>query len=421
MFIMHINDVQLPILFKQDEWISLWRRGVCWPPPLRQREIPEPGGGQHTPLRQRETFSIFELSNHTYFSKVAEMGRKRVGKQLSYLIIGNGITGVTAAETLRAADATCAITIVADEFFPVYYRPALKDYLAGRLTEERLWARPSTFYQQQRVRFVPGHVVRIQAEQQYVQLHDGQRINYDKLLLAHGARARRLLCPGQDLAGVLTLRNVPDYQQLLLRLTDAKRIVVCGSGTLALESAEALRHLGYEVIHLLRYTTIWPEVLDATASDLVLQEERRDGIDVRTEEEIAELVGTDGQVREVITTRGTHIPCDMVLIAIGIEPHIDFVRASGIACGRGIQVDAAMRTNVPGIYAAGDVVETKDVMTGRTRVVGQWYPAIQQAQIAARGMLEREIVRREKSARDILYNATFLYGLVFVSLGQTTA
>jgi NADPH-dependent 2,4-dienoyl-CoA reductase/sulfur reductase-like enzyme/Fe-S-cluster-containing hydrogenase component 2/CRP-like cAMP-binding protein len=362
-----------------------------------------------------------ELINHKYFSKVAEEGGKRVGKQLSYLIIGNGITGVTAAETLRAADAACSITIVADEFFPVYYRPALKDYLAGRLTEERLWARPSTFYQQQRVRFVPGHVVRIQAEQQYVQLHDGQRINYDKLLLAHGARARRLLCPGQDLAGVMTLRNVPDYQQLLLRLTDAKRIVVCGSGTLALESAEALRHLGYEVIHLLRYNTIWPEVLDATASDLVLQEERRDGIDVHTEEEIAELVGTDGQVREVITTRGTHIPCDMVLIAIGIEPHIDFVRASGIACGRGIQVDAAMRTNVPHIYAAGDVVETKDAITGRTRVVGQWYPAIQQAQIAAQGMLEREPVRREKSARDTLYNATFLYGLDFVSLGQTTA
>jgi NADPH-dependent 2,4-dienoyl-CoA reductase/sulfur reductase-like enzyme/Fe-S-cluster-containing hydrogenase component 2/CRP-like cAMP-binding protein/pSer/pThr/pTyr-binding forkhead associated (FHA) protein len=342
-----------------------------------------------------------------------------VGKQQSYLIIGNGITGVTAAETLRAADATCSITIVADEFFPVYYRPALKDYLAGRLTEERLWARPSTFYQQQRVRFVPGHVMGIQAEQRYVQLHDGQRINYDKLLLAHGGRARRLLCPGQDLAGVMTLRNVTDYQQLLLRLTDAKRIVVCGSGTLALESTEALRHLGYEIIHLLRYNTIWPEVLDATASDLVLQEERRDGIDVRTEEEIAELVGTNGQVSEVITTRGTHIPCDLVLIAIGIEPHIDFVRASGIACGRGVQVDATMRTNMPGIYAAGDVVETRDVLTGRTRVVGQWYPAIQQAQIAAKEMLEPESAQREKPLRDTLYNATFLYGLDFVSLGQT--
>jgi NADPH-dependent 2,4-dienoyl-CoA reductase/sulfur reductase-like enzyme/Fe-S-cluster-containing hydrogenase component 2/CRP-like cAMP-binding protein len=339
-----------------------------------------------------------------------------VGRPLSYLIIGNGIAGVTAAETLRAADPTGAITIVADEFFPVYYRPALKDYLAGRVNEDKLWARPSTFYQQQRVLFVPGHVVGIQTQQQFVQLHNGQTIGYDKLLLAHGARARQLVCPGQQLAGVMTLRTIPDYQQVLQHLAHARRIVVCGSGTLALESAEALRHLGYEVVHLLRYTTVWSEVLDATASDIVLHEERSAGIEVRTEEEIAEIVGNNGQVTEVITTRGAHIACDMVLIAIGIEPSIDFVRASGIACGRGIQVDAAMRTSVPNIYAAGDVVETIDPISGRTRVVGQWYPAIQQAQIAANSMGGKPSGRPDGH----FYNATFLYGLDFVSVGLTT-
>ncbi len=346
-----------------------------------------------------------------------------MGSQTSYVIIGNGITGVTAAETLRAADATCAITIIADEFFPVYYRPALKDYLAGRLSEEKLWARPSTFYQQQQVRFVPGHVVNIQARQHAVQLHTGQSVTYDQLLLAHGARARQLGCPGQNLAGVMTLRTVADYQQILLRLPDTKRIVVCGSGTLALESAEALRHLGYEVIHLLRYKTIWPEILDATASDLVLQEERRDGIDVRIEEEIAEIVGAQGQVTAVVTTQGSRIPCDMVLVAIGIEPYVDFARASGIACGRGIQVDAAMRTNISAIYAAGDVIETTDPVTGRTRVVGQWYPAILQAQIAAQSMLENAggaSYKQPPLPEDTFYNATFLYGLDFVSIGHTT-
>jgi NAD(P)H-nitrite reductase large subunit len=339
-----------------------------------------------------------------------------VDRQLSYLIIGNGIAGVTAAETLRAADPVGAITVVADEFFPVYYRPALKDYLAGRVNEDKLWARPSTFYQQQRALFVPGHVVGIQTQQQFVQLHNGQYIGYDKLLLAHGARARQLVCPGQQLAGVMTLRTIPDYQQILQRLAHTRRIVVCGSGTLALESAEGLRHLGYEVIHLLRYTTVWSEILDATASDIVLHEERRAGIEVRTEEEIAEIVGNNGQVAEVITTRGAHIPCDMVLIAIGIEPSIDFVRASGIACGRGIQVDAAMRTSIPNIYAAGDIVETTDPVTGKTRIIGQWYPAIQQAQIAANSMLGKQAGRPDSQ----FYNATFLYGLDFVSIGLTS-
>jgi NADPH-dependent 2,4-dienoyl-CoA reductase/sulfur reductase-like enzyme/Fe-S-cluster-containing hydrogenase component 2/CRP-like cAMP-binding protein len=338
-----------------------------------------------------------------------------VDRSLSYVIVGNGIAGVTAAEELRAADPSGAITIIADELFPVYYRPALKDYLAGRINEQKLWARPANFYHQQRIHFVPGHAVGIQAQQQIVQLHNGQAIGYDRLLLAHGARARQLVCPGSHLAGVMTLRTVPDYQQVLQRLAHARRIVICGSGTLALESAEALCHLGYEVVHLLRYSTVWPEVLDATASDIVLHEERQAGIDVRCEEEIAEIVGNNGLVSEVITTRGERIACDMVLIAIGIEPSIDFVRASGIACGRGIQVDAAMRTNVPTIFAAGDVVEIAGA-DGRARVIGQWYPAIQQARIAAHSMLGKVSTKLDGQ----LYNATFLYGLDFVSIGQTS-
>jgi NADPH-dependent 2,4-dienoyl-CoA reductase/sulfur reductase-like enzyme/pSer/pThr/pTyr-binding forkhead associated (FHA) protein/CRP-like cAMP-binding protein/Fe-S-cluster-containing hydrogenase component 2 len=340
-----------------------------------------------------------------------------MGKQLAYLIIGNGITGVTAAEILRSEDSTSSITIVADDPFPVYYRPALKDYLGGRLNEDKLWARPSTFYREQRIRFVPGRVMGINTVQSYVQLHDGQQPGYHKLLLANGARPRQLACPGLELAGVSTLRTVADYQEVLRRLDGVRRIVVCGSGTLALESAETLNHCGYEVTHLLRQRTLWSEVLDPIASDLVLQEEQRDGIDVRTEEEIAEIVGRRGEVCEVITTNGERISCDMVLIAIGIEPLIGFIRASGIACGHGVKVDNCMRTNVPNIYAAGDVVETIDAVTGRTRVLGQWYPAIEQARTAAYSMLD---LHAATLPGNNYYNATFLYGLDFVSIGLTT-
>ncbi len=346
-----------------------------------------------------------------------------MNKQLSYLIIGNGIAGVTAAEILRAEDTASSITIVADDPFPVYYRPALKDYLAGRVHEEKLWARPSTFYQQQRIRFVPGRVIAINALQHVVQLQNGQQIGYHKLLLANGARPRRLTCPGLGLAGVTTLRTVADYQQVVRRLGSANRIVICGSGTLALESAEALQHRGYQVTHLLRHHTLWSEVLDSTASDLVLQEERRAGVDVRTEESISEIVGTNGQVSAVITSSGAHLPCAMVLIAIGIDPIIDFIQPGGIRCGRGVKVDAAMRTNVADIYAAGDVIETTDSWTGRTRVLGQWYPAVQQARVAAYNMLNPDGAGTSGDAANAsmnYYNATFLYGLDFVSIGLTT-
>ncbi len=341
-------------------------------------------------------------------------------RKISYLIIGNGITGVTAAEVLRSADPACTLTIIADEPYPVYYRPALKDYLAGRIVEDKLWARPSTFYQQQKVRFIPGHVVGIDSAKQAVQLQGGQQKRYDKLLLAHGARARQLSCPGLQLAGVSTLRSIEDYQKVRQGLMSARRIVVCGSGTLALETAETLAHQGYKVTHLLRRRTLWSEILDATASDLVLQEERRIGIDVHLEEEIGEIAGEKGQVVGVKTTSGASIPCDMVIIAIGIDPHTEFAQASGIACGSGIQVDAAMRTNVPNIYAAGDIVETRNKKTGITRVLGQWYPSVQQAHIAAQSMLGQPRAVQPADT-DTFYNATFLCGLDFVSIGQTVA
>src|SRR5881392_3020111 len=124
---------------------------------------------------------------------------------ISYLIIGNGIAGVTAAEILRNEDSAADITVIADDPFPVYYRPALKDYLAGRVREDKLWARPNSFYQDHNIRFLPERVIGIQAGQHTVQLQNGRQIGYNKLLLASGARASTLKCPGIDMVGVTTL------------------------------------------------------------------------------------------------------------------------------------------------------------------------------------------------------------------------
>src|SRR6266480_1188489 len=341
-----------------------------------------------------------------------------MSENISYLIIGNGIAGVTAAEILRNEDSAADITVIADDPFPVYYRPALKDYLAGRVHEDKLWARPNSFYQDHNIRFLSERVIGVQAGQHTVQIKNGRQVEYNKLLFASGARASTLKCPGIDLAGVTTLRTVADYQAVQNRLSTARHIVVSGSGTLALETIETLRHRGYSVTHLLRKRTLWSEVLDATASDLVLQQERRDGVDVRLEEGVAEIMGKNGEVSGVITTSGARIPCDMLIIAIGVEPIIDFIKSSGIPCGRGVQVDSAMRTSAPDIYAAGDILETTDTMTRRTRVIGQWYPAIQQARAAAYSMLDLLDTSYPFQA-STFYNATFLYGLDFASIGLT--
>jgi NADPH-dependent 2,4-dienoyl-CoA reductase/sulfur reductase-like enzyme/pSer/pThr/pTyr-binding forkhead associated (FHA) protein len=347
------------------------------------------------------------------------MAQATPARSSSFVIIGNGIAGITAAEVLRTEDAAADITVIADDPFPAYYRPALKDYLAGRVREDKLWARPTNFYQDHAIRFLADRVVSLQAGQHALTLQSGQQLGYDRLLLAHGARASTLTCSGVNLKGVTTLRSVADYQQMEEILSNARRVVVTGSGTLALETIETLRHRGFQVVHLLRRRTLWSEVLDATASDLVLQQEKRDGVEVRMEEEIAEITGRNGQVSSVVTTSGARIPCELVVMAIGIEPNIDFVKKSGIPCGRGLKVDAEMRTPAPDIYAAGDVLETTDLQTGRTRVIGQWYPAIQQARAAAYSMLN-VLDSKKRFLSSTFYNATFLYGLEFASVGVTT-
>ena len=133
------------------------------------------------------------------------------GNRKSYLIIGNGIAGVTAAGTLRAEDNGAQITMIANDAQPAYYRPALKDYLAGRVPQEKLWARPASFYQQLRIQCIADRVIGIDGERHIVGLASGRQVSYDRLLLASGAVANTLSCPGMELAGVTTLRSVADY------------------------------------------------------------------------------------------------------------------------------------------------------------------------------------------------------------------
>ncbi len=307
--------------------------------------------------------------------------------QFSYVVVGNGIAGITAVETLRAEDDAADIAVVADSPLPLYNRPLLKDFLAGRVSEDTLWMRPESFYRDQSVHFIGARVRDIEVDHHAIHLQNGEQIGYQRLLLATGARAKQLSCLGANLVGVTTLRTVDDYKKVLNYLGYVRRVLVIGSGPLAMESVEVFSQKGYQVIHLLRHNTLWPEVLDKTASDLVLQQEWRNGVDIHIEEDSAEIIGRSGHVTGVMTTKGAFIACDMVIVATGITSELDYLQGSGIAFGRGIKVDGSMGTNAPDIYAAGDVAEITNTASGQTDVVGHWYSALQQGRAAAYSML----------------------------------
>ncbi|HEV2579249.1 MAG TPA: FAD-dependent oxidoreductase, partial [Ktedonobacteraceae bacterium] len=347
-------------------------------------------------------------------------------ERCSYIIIGNGIAGITAAETLRNEDAAAEITVIGEHPMPVYTRPALKDFLAGRSSEEDLYARRRSFFADHRLHFVFDRAVSVEVDAHSVQLRSGRHMSYDRLLLATGARARRLSCPGCDLAGVVALRTLADFQSARQSLEAARSVVVVGAGPVALETVEILHHRGYQVTHLLRGRRLWPEVLDMTASNLVLQQERREGIDVRAEEEVMEIVGRQGGVVGVITRSGARIACDLVITAIGSEPVIDFIQASGIACARGVKADHAMRTAAPDIFAAGDVAEVIDPITGQPRCISQWYPAIQQGRTAAYAMLGHLVTHHlmQPSTHNNAYlrsiTTAYFFGYDIAAVGITT-
>ncbi len=308
-------------------------------------------------------------------------------EHLSYVIVGNGIAGVTAAETLRQELPSAEITIIAETPTPACHRPSFKDYLARRIEENVLFARRPSFYADKGLRFLLDRVVDIDVARHQLMLRRGQNVGYDRLLLAMGGRARRLTCSGSDLAGVLTLHSITDYQVALRFLEIARNVVVYGSGPLALETVDTLRQRGLRVTHLLRRRQLWANMLDRTASELLLHQEQEAGVEVRIEDEIMEITGKSGRVQGIITRSGARIPCDLLIVAIGSEPAIDCIKASGIACERGVTVDHAMRSSDADVYAAGDVAETLDPLAGHMRIPGQWYPAMQQGRAAAYGMM----------------------------------
>src|SRR5882672_11114824 len=206
-----------------------------------------------------------------------------------YLIIGDGAAGTSAAQYLRSADPEGLIAIYADDPHPAYYRAALTNYLLGELSEDRLWAVPPTFYQDNNVHRMLARVAFLDANRAQVHLASGGApIPYDALLIATGARARPPPFPGGDLPGVMTMRTLQDARDMmeLVRVGGLSRAVVVGGGPLGLEWVQGLRLRGVHVTLLMREGRFLSGVLDEVASDLLLSRLRQSNVEIKMGEEI---------------------------------------------------------------------------------------------------------------------------------------
>lgn len=322
------------------------------------------------------------------------------GTHRTFVIIGAGLAGARAAETLRAEGFTGRVILIGDEHEQPYERPPLsKQYLAGTAARQSVYVQDPGWYAAQRVELHLGQpAVAIDRERCEVRLGDGARLPYDALLLATGAEPRRLGIPGTDLAGVHHLRRLSHADHLRGVLADPTRppgpLVIAGAGWIGLEVAAAARAAGVEVVVVHPAPTPLYSVLGPELGTVFTELHREHGVRFEFGTRLAAVTGARGMVAGVRLEDGRELPARAVLAAIGAAPRTALAAAAGLelAEGGGVAVGPGLRTSDPRIFAAGDVaaLPADDGPDGRRRV-DHWANARHTGAAAARAMLGREV------------------------------
>jgi 3-phenylpropionate/trans-cinnamate dioxygenase ferredoxin reductase component len=283
------------------------------------------------------------------------------------VIVGGGQAAMQAVDTLRRKGFTGTLTLIGDEPWPPYQRPPLsKKYLAGALERERLLLRPLQFFAEHGVEAHLGHrVTDLAPRERHVRLDDGRVVPYDALLLATGARPRRLAVPGTGLAGVHYLRSIADADRIRAECAPGRRLVIIGGGYIGLEVAATTRELGLEVTVIEMAERVMNRVTCPAVSSFYEAEHARHGVRIRCHETLRALHGAGGQVRAVLTEQGGEYPADLVVIGVGVVPADELAKAAGLECENGVVTDVHCRSSDPAIYAAGDCASHLNRQYGR--------------------------------------------------------
>ncbi len=330
-----------------------------------------------------------------------------------YVIVGSGIAGLAAAETLRQRVPLARISMVSEEAHPFYSRPGLAYLLRGDFGESQLHIRTRDDLRALDLKRITARVEQQHCERQELLLAGGQRLAYDRLLLATGSLAVPPTFPGNDLAGVVKIDSLDDARHILRLARRGRTAVVVGGGITALELAEGLNARGVKVHYLLRGERYWADVLDETESHIVQERLQHEGVTLHLRTQIQEALGSRGQLTAVETQDGERIPCAILAVAIGVRPRVDLARQAGLKVERGIVVNEFLQTSAPHVYAAGDVAEVRNPQTGSAALDVLWSSALAQGRAAGANMagVNRPYVK------GIPFNITQLGGLKVTIIG----
>ena len=339
---------------------------------------------------------------------------------MNIVIVGNGVAGITCALKARERDADAVITVVSGETDYFFARTGLMYAFMDRMSRRDLEPHERRIYADQHIELVRDWVVDLDADRRAVRLGDGGWLQYDRLVLATGAQPNNVPWKGADAIedGLVHFVSMQDLDACERLTPSTRQAVVVGGGLIGIELVECLRHHGVEVTYLVREPHYWPVALGEAEATVVARHMREHGVDVRLAEEIEAITVDDaGRVSRVRTHSGEDIECQMLGVAVGVHPDIQWLQActDSPETGRGIAVDDRLRTSLPDVFACGDCAEIHPA-DGDPFVEQIWYSAKRQGALVAGNLFGDDEAYRPPT----FFNSSRFFEIEYTTVGQVT-
>jgi len=331
-----------------------------------------------------------------------------------HVIIGASAAGLAALEAIREVDRDCAITVLSKERGPLYSRVGLTHFLDGTVRVPGMNMRGPDYARKMNARILTGvAAVDVDPKARAVKLSTGKTLKYDMLLVASGSSAVILPIPGVKQRGVHPCITRKDAINIGKGIPKARQVAVIGAGLIGIQAVEALAKRKKKVAVIEMMPHVMPGMVDPTAARIFEDLLREQGHTLLTGARATEVVGKAGRAVGVRLENGEVIPCQLLIMAAGVRPNIEFLEGTKIQRRQGLLVDAHQQTSMKGIYAAGDVAETTDMLSGQRVVIAIWPEALNQGRVAGLNMAGVPT----KYEGSLAMNVTSVLGLPIASLG----
>ena len=321
---------------------------------------------------------------------------------MNYLIIGNSAAGVGGIEGIRSVNKNDNITVITDEPYLAYSRPLISYYLADKVKFQNMNYRSKSFYEKNNVNLNQGNkAVKLNTDKKDILLNNGQKINYDKLLLTTGGKPFVPPIKGSDKSNIYTFLKIDDVKNIknYIEKTNSKQVIILGGGLIGLKAAEAFIKKGLKVTVIELADRILNAILDKKAAFLMKSYLQNKGVEFYLSDTIESFQGKQ-KVNKVNLKSGKNLRCDLVVIAVGVRPNLSLVEDNNIDYNNGILVNKKLQTSYKDIYAAGDVCEGYNMLSGSTGVVPIWPNAYNQGFTAGQNMAGGNEIYQENFARN---------------------